>query len=484
MRSVSIYCILAYLLVAVSALTPEKVWENVRYDRTLDLQKSYAKERHVITAKNIAAVPISEYYFSIPAQSLKDISLFIAFSGSSKDDSSLLQADEIVVPQGESDSDLTYYKLQLPYPIAPKSQITLTASYITTKQLSPLPKKADMGAEQTLIVQTHKLPLSCYDTSSYVLRVAGADSAQELPLEVPQGFTSQDLKPTVKDSTLLYGPYSSVIESYTKLPMALLYSKQLPLPVVHSLKRDFWVSHWSSALQLEEYYELTNAAVALNKGFSRVDWMSGRYHMRQNPVLTNIPIRLPEVETSEIYFTDKVGNVSTSLILDKELILKPRYPIFGDWNYNFTIGWTNKLADFVKSSDDVHILKVPLLDGLTDATYENVSLSIRLPEGSKIIDVQVPFDHNGMTIEQDFSYLDLTTGHTKVTLEFNNLVDEMKGLEVLVKYEYGTFDMLKKPLSTAGYVFVALIALYALRKVDIAIQPPKAVESNVLSNKK
>lgn len=91
------------------------------------------------------------------------------------------------------------------------------------------------------------------------------------------------------------------------------------------------------------------------------------------------------------YFTDDIGNVSTSRfrsnVREANLELKPRYPVFGGWKYSFRVGWDANLHQFLrksKSGDD-YVLKVPFLEGPKmneGISYEKVELRIILPEGA------------------------------------------------------------------------------------------------------
>ncbi|KAH3661405.1 hypothetical protein OGAPHI_006812 [Ogataea philodendri] len=469
MRFLTLFSLICSFLLVVQAQPPAQNWENVKYERMVDVLKSYVKERHVIHAKNIAVEPTDEYYFAIPSYLKDEVSLFVAIIDKPRYQDPLLTAELV---EDLSSDEIAYYKTKLPYPIAPKSEIHLSFSFILTNQLEAAPKEGPMGAKQTIFFKTTRLALSAYDTLQYELKILGANEAQEVLVDLPANVDPEEFKPSVQNRFLVYGPYTKRFKAHSNLPLVLIFTKIQPLPFVHSLKRDFWVSHWSDSLQLEEYYELTNHGIQLSQGFSRVDWMNGKYTMRPTPVITSIQIPLPkDVDTTDVYFVDKVGNVSTSLFHNGELVLKPRFPIFGGWNYNFTIGWSNKLSSFLKHNNDNHVLRVPLLNGLNDATYENVEFSVYLPEGAKFINIESPIDYKELTVSQEFSYLDITTGHTKVTLVYDNLVDEMRDLEVLVEYEYGLAGLLRKPLAASVYIFGALLGLFFLRKIDLSIKP-------------
>lgn len=103
-------------------------------------------------------------------------------------------------------------------------------------------------------------------------------------------------------------------------------------------------------------------------------------------------LRVPlKVGSANPYFTDDIGNVSTSRWRSNSrealLELRPRYPVFGGWKYTFKIGWDADLKNFLrKLKSEGYVLKVPFLEGPKMAEgveYEKVEVRVVLPEGAK-----------------------------------------------------------------------------------------------------
>ncbi|OWB54199.1 hypothetical protein B5S28_g44 [[Candida] boidinii] len=475
----SLLTFLTLVISIVSAYQPEKSWLIGNYSRVVDLQKSYVKEKHIIEATNIDTKPIDKYYLAIPEEIEPYVTLVIPYLVIPKSESPILNGRTYTSDSDEEGSDsykkLKFYEIDLPFPIAPKSKIRLAVTLVYTNAFKPFPEENEMGAEQTILFKTYKLPLAPYETLNFALQLTGAAKAEEVPINIPDDVKGllPDLNYRVEKGSIVYGPYHAKFDAYVKLPMAIIFVKESPLPYVNKLKRDFWVSHWSNSYQLEEFYELTNNGVKLNKGFSRADYMLGKLTSRPSSIINGIAFPLPEEPTSEIYYTDLVGNVSTSTIRNNDLVIKPRFPIFGGWHYNFTIGWKNNLNDFLHNhptNSNQYLLKVPLLNGMVDAIYDDVKLSVYLPEGAKLISVESPVDYEDMEVSKSFSFLDMNSGHSAVTLTYTNLVDEMRGLDIMIIYEYTLFDMLLKPLTTSFYVLIALLSLYLLKKIDLSIK--------------
>lgn len=122
-----------------------------------------------------------------------------------------------------------------------------------------------------------------------------------------------------------------------------------------------------------------------------MSWASTSYY---NPPTSAIKqLTFPLIPGArDAYFTDEIGNVSTSRfrsnIREANLELKPRYPVFGGWNYSFVIGWNHDLQDFLRVSNDGEqfVLKVPFLEGPKESvTYDALEVIVVLPEGSTYV---------------------------------------------------------------------------------------------------
>lgn len=121
--------------------------------------------------------------------------------------------------------------------------------------------------------------------------------------------------------------------------------------------------------------------------FSRVTWATTSYYNPATSAIKGLVFNLPP-GTKDPYFTDEIGNVSTSRFRsnfrEANLELKPRYPIFGGWNYSFVTGWNNELSTFLrKGKGSEYVLKVPFLEGPREIiTYTTIDVTIILPEGA------------------------------------------------------------------------------------------------------
>jgi oligosaccharyltransferase complex subunit alpha (ribophorin I) len=196
--------------------------------------------------------------------------------------------------------------------------------------------------------------------------------------------------PQKQGSKFTYGTFGEMPAGALE-PVQVRYEYTKPLIHVSELERDIEVSHWGGNVAFEDRYTLHNRAANLSSSFSRVKWSMSSY----NP---NIPttavkeLKFPlRVGSLTPYYTDVIGNVSTSRFRSNKreanLEIKPRYPVFGGWNYPFRIGWDADLKKYLRKlkTGEGYVLNVPFLEGPKQPEgieYEHITLRVILPEGA------------------------------------------------------------------------------------------------------
>lgn len=93
------------------------------------------------------------------------------------------------------------------------------------------------------------------------------------------------------------------------------------------------------------------------------------------------------------------------------------------------------------------------MNSLRDVTYEDVYLEFYLPENAEFQNVSSPIPFESISIENELSYLDVSKGHTKVTVHYKNLFDDLHKLDVFVKYQYTQVAFIYKIAKISGFVF-------------------------------
>jgi oligosaccharyltransferase complex subunit alpha (ribophorin I) len=96
------------------------------------------------------------------------------------------------------------------------------------------------------------------------------------------------------------------------------------------------------------------------------------------------------------------------------------------------------------------------LDARLTLSIRNVKFFTTIPESS-ITD---------STIDLHKTYLD-TKGRTVLTIKARNLVDEFRGRELVVSYDYSFAASLRKPMVIISSVLAFFAAVWAVSKIDV-----------------
>lgn len=126
-------------------------------------------------------------------------------------------------------------------------------------------------------------------------------------------------------------------------------------------------------------------SLRLKGQFSRLEFQQSVYAHPQTNVLKSLVFTLP-TGARDPYYRDEVGNVSTSNFRTNArkstLELRPRYPLFGGWNYTWYHGYNVPLQNFLKTKGEKYILNVPFLETIKNATVDKAIVKVVLPEGA------------------------------------------------------------------------------------------------------
>ena len=333
-------------------------------------------------------------------------------------------------------SPTQFFRITLPTPLTKASQQTLSITYHVLSALVPLPATIQQQDKQYLLHTFSTFSPSAYFTKNQKTKI-------KFPgVDIPD-FT---LKPERQGSTFTYGPYDN-IPAGAEEEATVRY--EFTKPIIHAtlLERDIEISQWGGNLATEERYWLTNKAANLTNHFSRVTWATTQYYNPPTSALRSLNVPL-KVGSLNPYFTDDIGNVSTSRYRsnskEANLELKPRYPVFGGWNYSFRVGWDANLKRFLRKlkQGSGYVLKVPFLEGPKmgeGVAYEKVELRVILPEGATNVKFQSPIPVVSESITLHKTFLD-TRGRTCLKLVALNVIDESRDKDIIVSFPISIFS--------------------------------------------
>jgi len=378
----------------------------------------------------------------------------------------------------DPESDTQFYRVKLPTPLAPKAQQTLGITYSYLSAVDPLPARIDQQDNQFVVYTFSAFCASAYVTLKQKTEVK-FPTANVPEYTIIAGTKGASESPQKQGTKYTYGTYGEVPAGAVE-PVKVRYEFTKPLIHVSHLERDVEVSHWGGNVAFEERYTLHNRAANLTTQFSRQQWASQQYY---NPPTTAIKeLKFPlKVGSLTPYFTDVIGNVSTSRFRSNKreanLEIKPRYPIFGGWNYPFRVGWDADIKKFLRkiSGTDSYVLNVPFLEGPKQPEgmeYEHIELRVILPEGAVNVKYSTTVPLVSSSISLHMTFMD-TIGRTMLNLNAINIVDDFRGRELIITYDYPFMAGLRKPLVIFCAVFTVFITAWGIGSLDVGIRGKK-----------
>lgn len=419
----------------------EPAWRQTNALRTIDLTKSYVKESLAVIIENISKEPQSLYY--LPVESNTTYS-FLEAQIKGKDSSS---GTGVKVMRDEA-----AWQIVLDKPTPPGEKLTLTIASVKLQRLAPSPSKIDQNAKQYLQFTASRYIPSFYVSEKEKTKI-------KLPSADIPSFTQGGER---QGNVLVYGPFESV-SSNAQDNVSVRFEHTSPISTIKYFERDIEISHWGGNIAFEQRYALTNDGANLKAQFDRIAFAQSAFYNPQSSAIKNLVLPLP-IGTRDAYFTDEIGNVSTSKFRssskEANLELKPRYPIFGGWNYTFTVGWNNDLTRFLSKTGSTYFLQVPFIEGADDLNYVDSKIRVILPEGAKMIKVSCPVPINAEQQYKHKTFMD-TIGRSVVQLDAQNLVSEKARQQMTIEYEYGGLSVYRKPL----VVITALSGLFTASAV-------------------
>ncbi|KAK9367155.1 Ribophorin I [Lipomyces kononenkoae] len=453
-----------------AAFVPSSDFQIQSLFRTVDLTKSYLRESASFIIENISGESQTEYYIALPFEITgnvtgKHLSLMEV------KEKRLDPAVSLEVEVGPSNEELgvQFYKVQLSKPLPAGDTSTIQVATVTVGAVAPQPKMIKQPEAQNLLWTGSKLVLSPYEVSRQRTKI-------KLPDRGANGYSKLKNDPQVEDTTLTYGPYFDS-KPFSAETIEVRYEYHFPVIEVTKLERELWVSHTGGNLATEEHYWMTNSAAKLSETFSRLRWQASGMAGERSTAVRGFSVHL-RPGARDVYFTDEIGNVSTSNfradIRDPVLELRPRYPIFGGWNYSFTLGWNHDLGRSLKvlpsegSASDTYVLRLPLLEGPENCVYDVAEVSVILPEGAEVVDIFSTYKDYKREDSLVKSHLD-TSGRTVVKLTANNIVDEHRRNEVYVTYTYSPASSLHKPIVVTAAIATIFFAWIILGRIDVSI---------------
>ncbi|KAL6578076.1 Dolichyl-diphosphooligosaccharide--protein glycosyltransferase subunit 1B [Orobanche minor] len=433
----------------------------VHAERQIDLTSQIVRVYLTLKVENIEDDPASRVLLAFPPVQFDHLSMVkAAVTVGKKRKKSHVPLEVNPTEQHDAPNGTKYYAISLIKPLAKGETTTLEILYILTHSLEPFPAEISQSEPQLVYYHDSAIMLSPYHIKQQATVV-------KTPTNKVESFTK--MEPTQQSGTdLRYGPYEDR-NPYSYSPIIIHFENNNPFAVVEELEREIEVSHWGS-VQVTERYTLAHAGAKHKGSFSRVEYQSRPTASGVSSVkhlLAELPPRVHSV-----YYRDDIGNISSSRLRTNskksELLIEPRYPLFGGWKSTFIIGYGVPLQDFLfEPAGGARYLNYSFGCPLADTVVDKLTIKVVLPEGSKDPSIEVPFEVE-QSLQTKYSYLDVI-GRPVVVLEKKNVVPE-HNVPFQIHYKFNPIFMFAEPLMLTSAFFLLFLTFVAYLHIDLSIR--------------
>lgn len=452
----------SYHSLPVVSVNSDIVIRNV--DRAIDVSTQLAKILCKISVENNGKSDVKNFLYAVQPQ-LKSKVVYVSAQAT---DSlkTILKVTEVTV-QGHNDKG--FWQIDLKDPLQQGKSVVVEVETVLANVLTPYP---------TTITQKEK-QLVRFKESAYVFspyRVLKQTTSMNVGTRNVESFSR--VNPVSQtDMVITYGPYHDQ-KSYAQDELLVHYENNSPFLTVTRLERTLEVSHWGN-IAVEEVVDLVHTGAVLKGSFSRYELQ--REAQSGVSSVKSFKTVLPAAAT-DAYYRDEIGNISTShmrILSDSvELILGPRFPLFGGWKTHYVLGYNVPSYEYLYNSGDDYLLKMRVVDHVfDDMIVDELITKIILPEGAHDIHLSTPYPVERLPDSLHFTYLDVK-GRPVVTIRKTNLVENhIQDFEL--SYVFPRILMLQEPLLVviAFYLLFLLVVIYV--RLDFSITKDETSESRM-----
>ena len=268
-----------------------------------------------------------------------------------------------------------FFQISLSTALEAGKTVTVDISVHLVHAIEPFPKQIGQNDKQLVRFVCSAYYYSKYSTVTQTTTFA-------LPTSTPESYTKA--KPvTMQDKNIVYGPYEDTNPLSTKM-VTVHFENNSPFLTVLEVDRLIEVSHWGN-IAVEEQVRVRHNGAELKGAFSRFDYQ--RNPQSGQAAVKSFKTILPAA-ARDVYYRDEIGNISTSNLREDaeavEVELRPRFPLFGGWQTQYTLGYNIPSYEYLYRSGNQYSLKMRFVDHIyDDQVIDQITVRVILPEGAK-----------------------------------------------------------------------------------------------------
>ncbi|XP_060691309.1 dolichyl-diphosphooligosaccharide--protein glycosyltransferase subunit 1 [Hemiscyllium ocellatum] len=437
--------------------------EDVR--RSIDLATHLAKITADVTLSNSGPSPASSFILAVePGLENHLAYIGVTLKTDDEEETSLVLEETRVTGQSGK-----FFKVKLGTQLAAGAKVKLALESAFTHVLQPFPTHIAQAEKQFVVFEGSHYFYSPYPTKTQTTRVKLASKNIE-------NYTKLG-NPSKSEDTIDYGPFKD-IAGFSQDTLRVHYENNSPFLAIVSMTRLIEVSHWGN-IAVEETIDLKHCGAVLKGPFSRYD-----YQRQPDSGISSVKSfkTILPAAAQDVYYRDDIGNISTShlIVLDDsvEMEVRPRFPLFGGWKTHYVIGYNLPSYEYLYNLGDQYALKMRFVDHVfDDQVIDFLTVKLILPEGTRNIHVDTPYEIDRKPDELHYTYLD-TFGRPVIIAHKSNLV-EQHIQDIVVHYTFNRILMLQEPLLVVGAFYILFFTVIIYVRLDFSITKDPAAEARM-----
>mmetsp|Transcript_24725 Transcript_24725/g.62596 ORF Transcript_24725/g.62596 Transcript_24725/m.62596 type:complete len:563 (-) Transcript_24725:81-1769(-) len=456
MRGSFAVILLLSIAASAAAITNEQI------EKKVDLSSHIAE----VTVDVSIADGESEYVFFLPKSVADRVAAMKVVDGK---DEGELSVKKVASPAEAKDA--------VAFSVATGSSVeSISITYYLFQAQRPFPAEIGQEHPHSVVYSDSSLFLSPY-----------ASVSQSLSIVTPGAVISKTEMDDMqsREDGVEYGPFEDVEAFAEGTQVSIHFETNSPFFNVTSVVKDIEISFWGSSNIVEDY-EIRHNGAKLNHGFDRLSYQRGMSMQQADPAPSAIrSFNMPLPKTvSDVYYRDTIGNISTSRfnVGSNEALLEfiPRFPLFGGWKTEFTVGYTLPTSDmvFVSSKDaSLYSVRIPISTSIKNAYAESASVRLVLPEGATNIKVVNSDKFDMVESEIRYTYVD-TVGRPVRVITKKNVIDESNDV-VEVQFNFSAGTMYYEPFQLVILFFCLFATSMFYVRFSLRIEGQQAAEERV-----
>lgn len=354
--------------------------------------------------------------------------------------------------------DTQIFSIDFPSPLQPQANLKVTLKLVFTHPVQPVPEHVSMYDGIFVRYNSNAVFYSPYKTKQSKTTIETGSSSIVSFTETYEASKVRDkISYSVKE-----------IGAFSVRPVILHFKAEKPFVTMKTMVKEIEISQWGN-VAIEEHYIVQNTAATLKGSFSRLDYSKPSFAKNNAVSFENLIAGLPR-SAFNIYYRDKIGNISTSSfqMLSKNtmnLNIKPRFPIMPGWKTDFYIGYSIPSQEllFREVSSNRLVLDTKFGSPFKNVVVDDLTVRVILPEGASDIESFVPFNTEQREPYLRYTYLDFT-GRPVIEFHIKNAVG-FHNKNFQVTYAFPSFFILREPL----YLITGFFLFYICSMIYVRI---------------